>query len=139
MYAMKSKLVYVQAPERYSPAWIGKGLFSKSGRTMYFNGKAFKNGQEIISGDIYWISGVKKDMTDRLFDRTRKIQIDRSVVDEYLVIVGLSELPKSKFEVVTLNNNPPVEETNEIENEKSGHKPQSLYQNDWKWQQSKNK
>lgn len=106
---------------------------------MYFNGKAFKNGQEIISGDIYWISGVKKDMTDRLFDRTRKIQIDQSVVDEYLEIVGLSELPKSRFEVVTLNNDPPVQEIKEIENEKSGHKPQSLYQNEWKWQRSKNK
>jgi hypothetical protein len=106
---------------------------------MYFNGKAFKDGQEIISGDIYWISGVKKDMTDRLFDRTRKIQIDQSVVDEYLEIVGLSELPKSKFEVVTLNNDPPVQEIKEIENEKSGHKPQSLYQNEWKWQRGKNK
>ncbi len=139
MSAMKRKLVYVQAPERYSPAWIGNAFFSKSGRTMYFNGKAFKNGQEIISGDIYWISGVKKDMTDRLFDRTRKIQIDQSVVDEYLKIVGLSELPKSKFEVVTLNNDPPVQEIKEIENEKSGHKPQSLYQNEWKWQRGKNK
>jgi hypothetical protein len=136
---MKTKLVYVEAPEKNSPAWIGRAFLSKSGKTFYFNGKAFKNGRETISGDIYWISGVKKDMTDRLWARTRKIKIDQSVVDEYLKTVGLAELPKSRFEIVNLNNEPPKEDIYEIENQKLGDKAKSLYQNEWKWQQSQKK
>jgi hypothetical protein len=65
---MKTEILYVELKQGHSgPAWIGYGQFSKSGQTVYFDGKVLKKGQGIISnhfdienGDEYWISGVKK-------------------------------------------------------------------------------
>ena len=50
------------------PAWIGQVTFSKSGRTVYVNGKTFHRSKRtyggnyrcVEDGDEYWISGVKK-------------------------------------------------------------------------------
>ena len=54
------------------PAAVGEVSFSKSGRTAYFNGKAFHrvkgicgNYQCVEDGDEYWISGVKTRGTNR--------------------------------------------------------------------------
>lgn len=66
--------------------------FSKTGRTVYFNGKALKNLNfggvsgnyyDIENGDEYWISGVKKNGRDRHWAGVGKIMIDRNVVDIY--------------------------------------------------------
>ena len=106
------------------PAWIGRAFFSKTGRTIYFNGQAFHSGRiggnhwEMESGDVYWISGVKKDGSDRHWAGHGKVKIDKSVVAEYLAIVGKADLPKSKFEFVELNNIPPKESVNERSNRK---------------------
>lgn len=74
---MKLQLKYIELKTGYSdngPAWIGYIQLSKSGKTIYFNGKGFKSSKgtginsnyyDIETGDEYWISGVKKDMTDR--------------------------------------------------------------------------
>jgi hypothetical protein len=106
------------------PAWIGKGYFSKTGRTIYFIGKAFKGGRigsthsEILTGNLYWISGVKKDTNDRHWAGSGKIMVDRSILSEYLTLVGLTTLPKSKYEIVDLDNSIPKELVNRIENQK---------------------
>ncbi|MEL7002485.1 MAG: hypothetical protein AAFN93_07090 [Bacteroidota bacterium] len=72
---MKSDIKYLELKTGYSdngPAWIGQVSYSKSGRTIYFDGKAFQpvgsdrsfsNYINIETGEHYWISGVKKDMT----------------------------------------------------------------------------
>ena len=61
---MKSRLMYVELKTGYSdngPAWIGRASFSKTGRTIYFNGQAFQGGRiggnhyELESKDIYWM------------------------------------------------------------------------------------
>lgn len=124
---MKSKLMYVEAKSGFSdngPAWIGKAFFSRSGQTIYFNGQAFKKGSgisgnyfEIETGDEYWISGVKKDGKDRHWAGGGKIVIDKSVISEYLEIVDLADLPKNKFEIDELNNTPPIQSNNELENQ----------------------
>jgi hypothetical protein len=73
---MKSRLMYVELKTGYSdkgPAWIGRAFFSKTGKTIYFNGLVFLKGErhsagnhlEYITGDSYWVSGVKKDRKDR--------------------------------------------------------------------------
>lgn len=74
---MKLDIKYIELKTGFSdngPAWIGVVSFSKSRRTLYFDGKAFQslngngiNGNyfEIESGDEYWISGVKKNQSDR--------------------------------------------------------------------------
>jgi hypothetical protein len=72
---MQTKIMYIELKTGYSdngPAWIGRGAFSKSGKTIYFNNKGFKRYQGIFSnyrdietGENYWISGVKKNGDDR--------------------------------------------------------------------------
>tara|TARA_B100000949_G_C14125975_1_gene384577 strand:- start:328 stop:645 length:318 start_codon:yes stop_codon:yes gene_type:complete len=83
--------------------------FSKSGRTVYFNGKALKNSNaqgiagnyyDIENGDEYWISGIKKNGTDRHWAGGGKIMIDRNVVDLYLSLVDFNSLDKNRFELV---------------------------------------
>ena len=45
------------------------------------------------------------------------IQIDKTVVEEYLQIIKKEALEKNKFQVVELNNIPAKEKANQIENE----------------------
>jgi len=120
--------MYVELKTGYNdngPAWIGKAFFSKTGQTTYFNGLVFLKGArnspgnhlEYDSGDSYWISAIKKDGGDRHWAGGGKIQIDKDAVAKYLEITQLSKLP-SNIEIVQLNNNPPIEQFNKIENKK---------------------
>lgn len=125
---MKSEIIYLELKTGYSdngPAWIGKGFYSKSGQSIYFNNKVFKRGSgisgnyyDIETGDEYWISGVKKNGFDRHWAGNGKILIDRGILPEYLKMISASELPKNKFELVDLNNTPNKSLANEIENQK---------------------
>lgn len=125
---MKSEIIYVELKSGYSdngPAWIAKGFYSKSGQSIYFNNKVFKRGSgisgnyyDIENGDEYWISGVKKDGTDRHWAGNGKIMIDKSILPEYLQIINANELPKNKFELTDLHNIPNKSLANEIENRK---------------------
>lgn len=125
---MKSEIIYVELKTGYSdngPAWIGKGFYSMSGQSIYFNNKVFKRGSG-ISGNYYdsetvneyWISRVKKDGTDRHWTGSGKITLDKSVLNEYLQIINANELPKNKFELTDLNNIPNKSLASEIENRK---------------------
>jgi hypothetical protein len=112
---MKNRVMYIELKTGYNdngPAWIGKVFFSKSGQTIYFNGKAFKrlkksgisgNYMDLISGEEYWISGVKKDRTDRHWVGSGKIQIEEDIIEEYLKIVKKEKLEKSRFIVIKPN------------------------------------
>jgi len=105
---MKPELKYIELKSGFGdtgPAWIGMAEFSKSGRTVYFNGKALKNSNaqgiagnyyDIESGDEYWISGIKKNGTDRHWAGDGKIMIDRKVVDLYFVL-GLIQMVLSVY------------------------------------------
>jgi hypothetical protein len=126
---MKSKLMYVELKTGYNDdghAWIGMAFFSKTGQSVYFNGLSFLKGErhssgnhlEVLSGDSYWISGIKKNGTDRHWAGNGKIKIDKNVVAEYLTTTKLSKLPINKFEVIELNNNPPIQEFYDRENQK---------------------
>lgn len=126
--AMKSKLIYVELKSGHNdngPAWIGMGLYNRTGQTIYFNGKIFKNGKGVSSNhydaeshEEYWISGVKKDGTDRHKSGSGIIHIDESIVSDYCELVGLSSLPKGKFRVVKLDNIPAKEKGTDIANKK---------------------
>ena len=72
-------------------ARIGRVYFSKTGKTLYYQGmkfqslkgKGFKaNYYEIDSGAEYWISGPRKDQDDRLYGGNRGVQVDDDVIDE---------------------------------------------------------
>lgn len=107
---MKPQLKYIELKTGYSddgPAWIGKVEFSKSGKTVYFNGHAFKgNGHggcsDIESHEIYWITGIKKDGQNRHWAGTGKIMIDKEIVDEYLKLIDADKLDLNNFEVVEI-------------------------------------
>jgi hypothetical protein len=109
-------ILYVELKSGHSddgPAWIGRARFSKSGRTIYFNGKAYTsaggrpayaNYYEMGTGNEYWISAVKKNRQDRHWAGSGNIFIDRAVVQDYLALVGLDKLPQKQYKIVDLDN-----------------------------------
>jgi hypothetical protein len=128
---MRPELIYVELKSGYSdngPAWIGKADYSKTGRMLYFNGMAlrrlqrrqnFETHANPETGDYYWVSGVKKDQTDRHWAGSGVIMIDRAVVSEYLNYVGASTLSKTKYKVVTfVDNTRIITKANVMENMK---------------------
>ncbi len=111
---MNRGLVYVELKSGLSdkgPARIGFAERSKSGKTVYFNDQAFQsckgrgvgaNYFDLESGEEYWISGVKRDLSDRHWAGSGAIMIDRSALADYLGAVGLDSLPKRGYELVNL-------------------------------------
>ena len=69
---------------------IGRVTFSKTGKTIYYDGKTFQslkgaykaNYFDVQTKERYWISGPKKNGEDRLYN-TRGIDIDEDVREEY--------------------------------------------------------
>ncbi len=127
---MKTELKYIELKSGFSDngtAWIGLVSFSKSGRTIYFDGKAFQslNGTGIggnyfnlENGDEYWISGVKKDMSDRHKFGGGKIFVEKRILSYYLRIIGKDKLPKTGFELIEVDIKKPIKRINDLENEK---------------------
>ena len=127
---MKTELKYIELVNGFShdgPAWIGLASFSKSGKTVYFDGKAFQrvgsdrtggNFYDIESGDEYWISGIKKDMSDRHKFGGGKIFVEKRILNNYLQTIEKTELPKSGYELTEVDTEKPIEKINELENEK---------------------
>ena len=128
---MKSEIKYIELKSGFShdgPAWIGLVSFSKSGQTIYFNGKAFKslsgngiiaNYYEIESGDEYWISGVKKNQNDRHKFGNGKILVENRILNEYLKTINQHQLNPKQYEIVEVDEKIPVSKINEIENQKN--------------------
>ena len=80
-------------------AWIGRVRLSKTGQTVYYRGLtlararrkgAAGNHVDIATGDEYWVSGVKKDGTDRHWAGHGPVHVDSDVLDEYLEMVDKS-------------------------------------------------
>lgn len=74
------------------PARIGRVSFSKTGRTLYYGGRSFRslkgggfkaNYFDVESGEHYWISGPKRDGSDRLYGERSPVEIDEDVQAEY--------------------------------------------------------
>ena len=73
-------------------ARIGRVSFSKTGRTLYYRGRAFQslrgagfkaNYYDIATGEEYWISGPRRDGADRLYGEPVPVEIDEDVREEY--------------------------------------------------------
>ena len=119
---MIKNLMYIELKSGYSddgPAWIGYVKTSKTRKTVYFNDHAFQkaiggssNYIDVENGDMYWITGLKKDESNRHWAGHGKITIDRSAVEEYLE----KELPSSLFEVADMEDKFPVERANKLLN-----------------------
>ncbi len=107
---MKPELKYIELKAGFSddgPAWIGMVEFSKTGQTMYFDGRAFKgNGHggcfDIETKEAYWITGIKKRGQNRHWAGKGKIMIDKLVVEDYLKLIDSSNLDLNIFELVDI-------------------------------------
>ena len=115
---MGKLLRYVELKTGYSdngPAWIGLANFSKSGRTVYFNGLALKslagasataNYFDVHTGDEYWVSGVKKRGSNRHTYGAGPISVDEAAVASLLEHLDMHDLPRG-FKVVHLKPSKP--------------------------------
>jgi hypothetical protein len=92
---MKPRIMYIEskADGLSGPARIGRVTFSKTGRTLYYQGRSFRslkgtgglksNYFEVGIGDEYWISRPRKDGADRLYGEAKPVEIDADVREEY--------------------------------------------------------
>ncbi len=73
-------------------ARIGRVQFSKTGRTLKYGGRTFQslkghgfkaNYYCVETGEQYWISGPKRDGSDRLYGERVPVYIDEDVREEY--------------------------------------------------------
>ena len=92
-------------------AKIGRVTFSKTGKTLTYGGQQFQslkgrgfksNFYDVETRDNYWISGCKKDGSDRLYGERLPISIDEDVREEYWTIIR--ELPDYK-DIIVINGN----------------------------------
>lgn len=126
---MQPEIKYIELKSGFSddgPAWIGLVEFSKSGRTLYFDDKAFQslkgtgigaNYYDIETGDEYWISGIKKNKQDRHWAGNGKVFIENRIADDYKNLIGINNLDSKQFELVTLIEEPPIARIKDLENE----------------------
>ncbi len=106
----RKRLLYVELKSGQNdcgPAWIGYATLSKSGVTVYFNGRALKRGGGVSgnhscieTGDEYWVSGPRKDGRDRHWAGSGVVRVDERALPEYLELRGLSGLPAG-YEIAT--------------------------------------
>ena len=89
---MKSRIMYIEckSDSLNGPARIGRVTFSKSGKSLRYGSQTFvrirgykANYMEVVSEQEYWISGCKKDGTDRLYASGLPVEIDEDVRTEY--------------------------------------------------------
>ena len=89
---MKTRIMYIEnkVDGVSGPARIGRVTFSKSGRSIYYQGRHFEtlsgrgfkaNYFDCETGEHYWISGCKKNGFDRLYPGV--VTIDPDVREEY--------------------------------------------------------
>ena len=113
---MKS-LRYIELKSGHSdngPAWIGYVSVSKTGRTVYFDGRGLMklkgqrrgesggNHIDMETGQSFWVSGVKKNGQDRHWAGSGKVLVEAAAVAEYLQTVGAESLDRTRCEVTGL-------------------------------------
>ena len=90
----RSRIMYVEEKSSglEGSARIGRVYFSKSGKTLYYRGRRFRslkgagfkaNFFDVDTGDYYWISGPRRDKSDRLYGGSRGVEVDDDVREEY--------------------------------------------------------
>ena len=121
-------LKYIELKSGYDdngPAWIARVEVSRSGRTVYFNGKALKrasgggsagNHYDIDSGQEYWVSGIKKNGLDRHWAGSGLVAIEASAVAEYLRLAEVTQLDRSRFKVIDDLEEPDPAKFHDLEN-----------------------
>jgi hypothetical protein len=101
---VRSRIMYIESKAEglSGPARIGRVTFSKSGQSVYYEGRRLArfrgykaNYRDVDTGEEYWISGPRKDGADRLYGERVPVPIDPDVREEYWThIRGLPERTK---------------------------------------------
>jgi hypothetical protein len=92
--ASAGRIMYIEckAGGLTGDARIGRVTFSKTGRTLYYQGHKFQslkgagfksNYYDVDTGEDYWISGPKRNGGDALYGGSTPIEIDEDVREEY--------------------------------------------------------
>ena len=107
-------LRYIELKSGHSdngPAWIAYMEQSKTGRTLYFNGRGLMklkgqrrgagggNYVDMETSESFWVSGVKKNGEDRHWAGSGKVLVEAAALSEYLKTIKASNLDTSRCEV----------------------------------------
>jgi hypothetical protein len=106
----KYRIMYVENKSELSggAAHIGRVAFSKTGKTIYYAGRAFAtlDGRgfkahyiDVETREEFWISGPRKDGMDRLYGERVPIHVDADVREEYWT--KIRGLPARKNDATT--------------------------------------
>ncbi|WP_232493192.1 1-deoxy-D-xylulose-5-phosphate synthase [Novosphingobium kaempferiae] len=90
----KTRIMYIEDKSEglNGPARIGRVTFSKTGRSIHYQGRVFQsldgsgfkaNYFDVDTGAQFWISGPRKDGADRLHGGSKLVEIDPEVEREY--------------------------------------------------------
>lgn len=101
-----SRIVYIEnkSDQLVGPARIGRVTFSKTGKSLYYQGKTFRslkgsgfkaNYYDVDSGEHFWISGPKRNGADGLYG-PRPTPIDEDVREEYWTLIRRQPEKKNK-------------------------------------------
>jgi hypothetical protein len=102
---------------------------SRSGSTVYFDDRALKrlkgggvsgNFFDLESGEEFWVSGVKKNGTDRHWAGSGKVLVERAALDEYLAVRGVDALDTKQYEITDAVKPSDVERFKNLENRYRG-------------------
>jgi hypothetical protein len=124
-------LRYIELKSGHSdngPAWIGYVIPSKTGRTLYFNGRGLMklkgqrraesggNYVDMETGESFWVSGVKKDGKDRHWAGSGKVLVEARALSEYLKVIGAKTFDRSRCEVTKVIRQTDIERLSRLAN-----------------------
>ncbi|MBZ5525119.1 MAG: hypothetical protein LAP21_23075 [Acidobacteriia bacterium] len=124
-------LRYIELKSGYSdngPAWIAYVQQSKTGRTLYFNGRGLMKlkGQrrgdsggnyiDMETGESFWVSGVKMNGKDRHWAGSGKVLMEAVAVAEYLETIRAKTLDTSRCEVTNSIRQTDIERLSQLAN-----------------------
>ena len=113
------------------PAWIGYVTPSKTGRTLYFNGRGLMkhkgqrrgesggNYVDMETGESFWVSGVKKNGEDRHWAGSGKVLVEAAALSDYLKVIGAKTLDGSRCEVTNAIRPTDIERLSRLANSSS--------------------
>jgi hypothetical protein len=110
------------------PAWIGYVTPSKTGRTLYFDGRGLMklkgqrrgdsggNYVDMETGESFWVSGVKKNGQDRHWAGSGKVLVEAAALTDYLNEIGAKSLDRSRCEVTNAIRQTDIERLSQLAN-----------------------
>jgi hypothetical protein len=110
------------------PAWIGYVTPSKTGRTLYFNGRGLMklkgqrrgdaggNYVDMETGESFWVSGVKGNGADRHWAGSGKVLVEAAALSDYLRAIGVKTLDRTRCEVTNTIHQTDIERLSRLAN-----------------------